>query len=195
MNTGKARVDLYLLWAPQKIEKQYLDPQKRIFGPVRLGSVVYWFILLWEELWFCTFVSEFGLNLAKIFHKRKNGEKFEKLKFHLNKFAMKWSFWCFLMLKWTFSPKLLEISPFFLLLVSELKNTHYWYSQSRFFFQLRVWGLWNTSVNMPKEKLGCSKNIRQTFLVKKSHPSIWCVSFKMQIFIYWDEPSGGTSRQ
>lgn len=48
------------------------------------------------------------------------------------------------------------------------------------FFQLRIWGLWNMSINMPKEKLACSKNIRQTLLVKKSHPSIWCVSFKMQ---------------
>lgn len=35
-------------------------------------------------------------------------------------------------------------------------------------------------INMPEEKLACSKNVRQTFLVKKSHPSIWCISFKMQ---------------
>lgn len=36
------------------------------------------------------------------------------------------------------------------------------------------------SMIMAKGKLGSSKNIRQTFPVKKGHPSIWCVPFKMQ---------------
>lgn len=68
---------------------------------------------------FCAFVTEFGLSLTNIFHKRKNGENFEKiLKFYLNTISVKCSFWCVLMFKFF----LLEISPFFLLLVSELKR-------------------------------------------------------------------------
>lgn len=88
---------------------------------------------------------------------------------------MKCSFWHALMFKFTWNFSFLP--P--LGLWTE-KESAFHAAKIGSFFHLRIWGLWNMSINMPKEKLACSKNIRQTFLVKKSHPNIWCVSFKMQ---------------
>lgn len=44
--TREVQVDLYLLWPPQKIERQYRDPQKRIFDSLGLGSAIDWFFML-----------------------------------------------------------------------------------------------------------------------------------------------------
>lgn len=75
MKTVEVQVDLYVPPVGQVENREaVLGSIKRIFD--RLGGAVYWFFVLWEKLQFCTSISEFGLNLGNVFHKRENGEKF-----------------------------------------------------------------------------------------------------------------------